>query len=80
MRRKQGQRNDSPALLWIFRPETFRPWTATTEGPGRRNEKKGLYMRDAGIDLAQAQFEANFLSTAHTAADIEQPVQVAAKV
>jgi glutamate-1-semialdehyde aminotransferase len=37
-------------------------------------------MRDAGIDLAQAQFEADFLSTTHTAADIEQPVQVAAKV
>ena len=33
-----------------------------------------------GIYLAPSQFEAGFLSTAHTAADIEQTVAAAAKV
>ena len=33
-----------------------------------------------GIYLAPSQFEAGFLSTAHTAADIEQTVKAAAKV
>ena len=33
-----------------------------------------------GIYLAPSQFEAGFLSTAHTAADIEQTVTAAAKV
>jgi len=36
-------------------------------------------MLDAGIYLAPSQFEAGFLSTAHTAADIEKTVQAAAK-
>ena len=33
-----------------------------------------------GIYLAPSQFEAGFISTAHTAADIEQTVRAAAKV
>jgi glutamate-1-semialdehyde 2,1-aminomutase len=37
-------------------------------------------MLDAGIYLAPSQFEAGFLSTAHTAADIEQTVETAAKI
>ena len=37
-------------------------------------------MLDAGVYLAPSQFESGFLSTAHTAADIEKTVQVAAKV
>jgi len=37
-------------------------------------------MLDAGVYLAPSQFEAGFLSTAHTAADIEKTVQAAAKV
>ncbi len=37
-------------------------------------------MLDAGIYLAPSQFEAGFLSTAHTTADIEKTVQAAAKV
>ena len=37
-------------------------------------------MLDAGIYLAPSQFESGFLSTAHTAADIEKTVGVAAKV
>jgi len=37
-------------------------------------------MLDAGVYLAPSQFEAGFISTAHTAADIEQTVRVAAKV
>jgi glutamate-1-semialdehyde 2,1-aminomutase len=36
-------------------------------------------MLDAGIYLAPSQFEAGFLSTAHTAADIEKTVSAAAK-
>jgi glutamate-1-semialdehyde 2,1-aminomutase len=36
-------------------------------------------MRDAGIYLAPSQFEAGFISTAHTAADIERTVGAAAK-
>ncbi|HEV2691829.1 MAG TPA: glutamate-1-semialdehyde 2,1-aminomutase [Verrucomicrobiae bacterium] len=35
---------------------------------------------DAGVYLAPSQFEAGFISTAHTAADIETTVRVAAKV
>jgi glutamate-1-semialdehyde 2,1-aminomutase len=37
-------------------------------------------MLDAGVYLAPSQFEAGFLSTAHTAADIERTVRAAAKV
>jgi glutamate-1-semialdehyde 2,1-aminomutase len=37
-------------------------------------------MLDAGVFLAPSQFEAGFISTAHTAADIAQTVRVAAKV
>lgn len=37
-------------------------------------------MLDAGVYLAPSQFEAGFVSTAHTEADIEQTVQAAAKV
>ena len=37
-------------------------------------------MLDAGVYLAPSQFESGFLSTAHTAADIETTVQAAAKV
>jgi glutamate-1-semialdehyde 2,1-aminomutase len=37
-------------------------------------------MLDAGVYLAPSQFESGFLSTAHTAADIEQTVSAAVKV
>jgi glutamate-1-semialdehyde 2,1-aminomutase len=37
-------------------------------------------MLDAGIYLAPSQFESGFISTAHTAADIEKTVRAAAKV
>ena len=37
-------------------------------------------MLDAGVYLAPSQFEAGFISTAHTPADIEKTVQAAAKV
>ena len=37
-------------------------------------------MLDAGIYFAPSQFESGFISTAHTAADIEQTVCTAAKV
>jgi glutamate-1-semialdehyde 2,1-aminomutase len=37
-------------------------------------------MLDAGVYLAPSQFESGFLSTAHTAADIDQTVRAAAKV
>jgi glutamate-1-semialdehyde 2,1-aminomutase len=37
-------------------------------------------MLDAGVYLAPSQFESGFLSTAHSAADIEKTVQAAAKV
>jgi len=37
-------------------------------------------MLEAGVYLAPSQFEAGFLSTAHTAADIEKTVNVAAQV
>jgi glutamate-1-semialdehyde 2,1-aminomutase len=37
-------------------------------------------MLDAGIYLAPSQFEAGFISTAHTEADIEFTVATAAKV
>jgi glutamate-1-semialdehyde 2,1-aminomutase len=33
-----------------------------------------------GIYLAPSQFEAGFISTAHTTADIEKTVQIAAKM
>jgi glutamate-1-semialdehyde 2,1-aminomutase len=37
-------------------------------------------MLEAGIYLAPSQFEAGFLSTAHSAADIEKTVQAAAEL
>jgi glutamate-1-semialdehyde 2,1-aminomutase len=37
-------------------------------------------MVDGGIYLAPSQFEAGFMSTAHTEADIEKTLKAAAKV
>ncbi len=37
-------------------------------------------MLDAGVYLAPSQFEAGFISTAHTTADIDQTVKAAAKI
>jgi glutamate-1-semialdehyde 2,1-aminomutase len=37
-------------------------------------------MLDAGIYFAPSQFEAGFISTAHTAADIEKTISAAAKI
>jgi len=37
-------------------------------------------MLDAGIYLAPSQFESGFISTAHTTADIEKTVEMAAKI
>ena len=37
-------------------------------------------MLNQGVYLAPSQFEAGFISTAHTAADIEKTVEIAAKV
>jgi glutamate-1-semialdehyde 2,1-aminomutase len=37
-------------------------------------------MLDAGVYLAPSQFEAGFVSTAHSTADIEKTVSTAAKV
>jgi glutamate-1-semialdehyde 2,1-aminomutase len=37
-------------------------------------------MLNEGIYLAPSQFEAGFLSTAHTAADIEKTVESAARI
>jgi glutamate-1-semialdehyde 2,1-aminomutase len=37
-------------------------------------------MLDAGVYLAPSQFEAGFISMAHSAADIEQTVSAAARV
>jgi glutamate-1-semialdehyde 2,1-aminomutase len=37
-------------------------------------------MLDAGVYLAPSQFEAGFISVAHTAAGIDQTVKAAAKV
>src|SRR6185436_3614993 len=37
-------------------------------------------MLDAGVYFAPSQFEAGFLSTAHTAQDIEKTVEAAARV
>ncbi len=37
-------------------------------------------MLDAGIYFAPSQFEAGFISTAHTAADIEKTISTAAAV
>ena len=47
-----------------------------------RNRFKNFFhgMLNEGVYLAPSQFESGFISTAHTAADIEQTVQAAAKV
>jgi glutamate-1-semialdehyde 2,1-aminomutase len=37
-------------------------------------------MLDSGVYLAPSQFEAGFLSTAHSKADIDKTVKAAAKV
>ena len=54
---------------------------------GRRDEERPravhkIFPRDAGCGfyLAPSQFEAGFISTTHTEADIEQTVRVAAKI
>jgi len=37
-------------------------------------------MLDAGVYLAPSQFESGFISTAHTPAEVDQTVRIAAKV
>ncbi len=47
----------------------------------RRRFKKFFHgMLDAGFYFAPSQFEAGFISTAHSVADIEQTVGAAAKI
>jgi glutamate-1-semialdehyde 2,1-aminomutase len=57
-------------------------WNLTDALRSHRERFKKFFhgMLDAGIYLAPSQFEADFISTAHTAADIEKTVRTAAKV
>ncbi len=57
-------------------------WNLTDAMKADRERFKKFFhgMLDAGIYLAPSQFEAGFVSTAHTEADIEQTVKAAAKV
>jgi len=57
-------------------------WNLTDALRSHRERFKRFFhgMLDAGIYLAPSQFEADFISTAHTAADIEKTVRTAAQV
>ena len=69
------------SMMTAFFSET-RPTDYTTALSADR-EQYGRYFRamlDGGVYLAPSQFEAGFVSTAHTEADIDQTVELAAKV
>ncbi len=57
-------------------------WNLTDAMKSNRERFKRFFhgMLEAGVYLAPSQFEAGFISTAHSAADIEQTVQTAARV
>jgi glutamate-1-semialdehyde 2,1-aminomutase len=53
-------------------------WTSAARADRARYGRFFHAMLDAGISLAPSQFEANFISTAHTASDIATTVQAVA--
>ena len=66
--------------MWtlFFAPSPVTDWTSAARADRARYGRFFHAMLDAGISLAPSQFEANFISTAHTAPDIATTVQAVA--
>ena len=67
--------------MWtlFFAPAPVTDWTSAARADRSRYGRFFHAMLDLGVSLAPSQFEANFLSTAHTASDIAVTVQAAAR-
>ena len=63
-----------------FTSEPVHNLAAALKSDRERFKKFFHGMLDEGIYLAPSQFEAGFLSTAHTPADIEETINAAAKI
>jgi glutamate-1-semialdehyde 2,1-aminomutase len=66
--------------MWtlFFAPSPVRDWMSAARADRARYGRFFHAMLDAGISLAPSQFEANFISTAHTPPDIATTVQAVA--
>jgi glutamate-1-semialdehyde 2,1-aminomutase len=67
--------------MWtlFFAPSPVTDWTSAARADRARYGRFFHAMLDAGISLAPSQFEANFISTAHTPSDIATTVQAVAR-
>ncbi len=67
--------------MWtlFFAPSPVTDWTSAARADRARYGRFFHAMLDAGISLAPSQFEANFISTAHTPSDIAATVQAVAR-
>ena len=67
--------------MWtlFFAPSPVTDWTSAARADRARYGRFFHAMLDAGISLAPSQFEANFISTAHTQSDIAATVQAVAR-
>jgi glutamate-1-semialdehyde 2,1-aminomutase len=67
--------------MWtlFFVPSPVTDWTSAARADRARYGRFFHAMLDAGISLAPSQFEANFISTAHTPSDIAATVQAVAR-
>jgi glutamate-1-semialdehyde 2,1-aminomutase len=63
--------------MWtlFFAPAPVTDWTSAARADRVRYGRFFHAVLEAGVSLAPSQFEANFISTAHTPSDIEATVQ-----
>ena len=67
-------------FTWFFMASPVSDWTSAEKSDTRKFGKFHSGMREQGIYLPPSQFEAAFLSTAHTGEDIKKTVAATAKV
>ena len=66
-------------FTWFFADEPVSDWTSASKADAKRFGKFHRAMLESGIYLPPSQFEAAFLSAAHSEADIERTIEAAAE-
>jgi glutamate-1-semialdehyde 2,1-aminomutase len=64
-------------FTWFFNPEPVTDWDCATKSDVAGFSRFFRKMLDAGVYLPASQFEAAFLSTAHSEEDISKTIDVA---
>jgi len=64
-------------FTWFFTADPVMDWTSASKSDTAAFGKFFRKMLDAGISLPPSQFEAAFMSAAHTEADVEKTIEAA---